>query len=80
MLSTSYMCFEISFQNTNESFIFNTTIESTNELARVLNVRKPLYFKAVKEYDKAKGRFKRCSKEWFLKVIDFNTELYELLK
>jgi hypothetical protein len=80
MLSTNYNLFEIRFNNTNETFIFNTTNESTNQLAKVLQTRKPLYFDTVKQYDRSKSKFIRVKKSDFLKWIDFNTELFELLK
>lgn len=80
MISTNLITFEISFQNNgNESFIFNTTLDSTNELLNILKNRK-LYFSKVKEFNRVKSNFKRCSKQRFLNCIDFNTELYQLLK
>lgn len=80
MVSTNLITFEISFQNNgNESFIFNTTLNSTNELTNILKSRK-LYFSKVKEFNRVKGNFKRCSKQRLLNCIDFNTELYNLLK
>jgi len=80
MVSTNLITFEIQFQNNGgESFIFNTSLNSTNELLNVLKGRK-LYFSKVKEFNRVKSSFKRVSKERLLNCIDFNTELYQLLK
>lgn len=80
MISTNLITFEIQFQNNgNESFIFNTSLNSTNELLNILKGRK-LYFSKVKEFNRVKSSFKRVSKERLLNCIDFNTELYQLLK
>lgn len=80
MVSTNLITFEIQFQNNGgESFIFNTSLNSTNELLNVLKGRK-LYFSKVKEFNRVKSSFKRVSKERLLNCIDFNTKLYQLLK
>lgn len=80
MVSTNLITFEIQFQNNgSESFIFNTSTNSTNELLKILKARK-LYFHKVKEFDRVKSTFKRVSKDRLLKCIAFNTELHEILK
>ena len=78
MISTSLITFEISFLNTKEIFIFNTSNESLNALATTLKGRK-LYLNKVKEFDRSKSSFKRCTLKRLIDCTEYNTELNQIL-
>ena len=79
MVSTNLITFEISFQNNgNETFIFNVSNDSLNALTNVLRGRK-LYINKVKEYNRAKSTFQRCTLQRLIDCTDYNTELNLIL-
>jgi len=79
MVSTNLITFEISFQNNgNETFIFNVSNDSLNALTNVLRGRK-LYINKVKEYNRTKSAFQRCTLERLIECTDYNTELNLIL-
>ena len=79
MTTTNLITFEISFQNSTETFIFNVSNDSINSLLKVLKPQK-IQVSKVKEFDRTQSKFKTVSKKRFLQCIDHNTELFELLK
>jgi hypothetical protein len=78
MITTDLITFEISFQNTKETFIFNTSDESVNALANTLKWRK-WHINKVKEFDRTKSAFKKCTLKRLIDCTDFNTELNQIL-
>jgi len=79
MVSTNLITFEISFLNNGgETLIFNVTSESLNALAKTLKARK-LYIDKIKEYNRSKSAFKRCSLKRLIDCTDYNTELNLIL-
>ena len=79
MLSTNLITFEISFLNNGgETLIFNVTDESLKALTNTLKARK-LYIDKIKEYNRPKSAFKRCSLQRLIQCTDHNTELNLIL-
>lgn len=79
MVSTNLITFEISFQNNgNETFIFNVSNDSLNALTNILRGRK-LYINKVKEYNRTKSAFQRCTLKRLIECTDYNTELNLIL-
>lgn len=78
MVSTNLITFEILFKNSTETFIFNTSRASLDELTNVLKDRN-LLFDKVKEYDRRQSKFKRANKNRLMACIDHNTELTLIL-
>jgi hypothetical protein len=79
MITTNLITFEISFQNNGgETLIFNVSTESLNQLTKVLQNRE-LYITKIKEYDRVKSSFKRCSLQRLIQCTDHHTELNLIL-
>lgn len=78
MGSTNYITFEVSFSNTWETYIVNGSVKELEDFCTYIK-RYTLLFQSVKEYDKPKGKFKRCSKQRFFDCIDYHTELHLLI-
>jgi len=79
MISTNLITFELSFQNNGgETFIFNVSNDSLNALTNVLRGRK-LYINKVKEYNRVKSTFQRCTLKRLIECTDYNTELNLIL-
>ena len=79
MLSTNLITFEISFVNSTETVIINTSLSSLNGFCNFLKEGDKKIFNKALEYDRTAKKFKRCNKERFLKCIDHQTELYLLI-
>lgn len=78
MISTNLITFELSFQNSTETIIFNNTTESLNKVVDFLKARK-YYIAKIKEFDRPKSAFKRCSLNRLISTTDHNTELNLIL-
>ena len=78
MISTNLITFELSFQNSTETIIFNSTNESLNKVVDFLKARK-YYIAKIKEFDRSKSAFKRCSLNRLISTTDHNTELNLIL-
>ena len=78
MISTNLITFELSFQNSTETIIFNNTNESLNKVAEFLKARK-YYIAKIKEFNRPKSAFKRCTLKRLIDCTDHNTELNLIL-
>lgn len=78
MITTNLITFEVHFINSTETLIFNTSIDSMNQLAKYLKDKGYIFNKA-KEYFKKDSRFKVVSKQRFINCIGYNIELLKLL-
>ena len=78
MISTNLITFELSFQNSTETIIFNNTNESLSKAAEFLKARK-YYIEKVKEFNRPKSAFKRCTLKRLIDCTDHNTELNLIL-
>ena len=78
MISTNLITFELSFQNSTETIIFNNTNESLSKVAEFLKARK-YYIAKVKEFNRPKSAFKRCTLKRLIDCTDHNTELNLIL-
>lgn len=78
MISTNLITFELSFQNSTETIIFNNTNESLNKVAEFLKARK-YYIAKIKEFDRTKSAFKRCALSRLISTTDHDTELNLIL-
>ncbi len=79
MLTTNLITFEVSFINSTETIILNTSLQSLNDFCNFLKSGDKKILNKVLEYDRIAKKFKRCNKERFLKCIDHQTELYLLI-
>ena len=78
MLSTNLITFELSFQNSTETIIFNNTENSLNEVVNFLKSRE-YYISKVKEFSRSKSAFQRCSLKRLIDCTDHLTELNLIL-
>lgn len=74
MINTNYTTMLITFTNTSDSMIFNTSLESLQKLAHTIEYR-DLTINNVKEFDRSTGRFKRVAKTKVRVWCDHCTEL-----
>jgi hypothetical protein len=78
MVSTNLITFELSFQNSTETIIFNNTSKSLNDVVDFLKARK-YYIAKVKEFNRPKSAFQRCTLKRLIDCTDHNTELNLIL-
>lgn len=78
MVSTNLITFELSFQNSTETIIFNNTQKSLNDVVDFLKCRK-YYIAKVKEFNRPKSAFQRCTLKRLIDCTDHNTELNLIL-
>ena len=79
MISTNLITFEISFVNSTETLIVNSSLKSLKELLEYVKTQSfNLKSANIKEFDRTQSKFKRCEKSRFLNCIDHLTELYIL--
>lgn len=79
MITTNLITFELHFLNSNETIIVNVSQSSLTSLVEYLTTQNYIFNK-VKEYSKKDSTFKVISKDRFIKCIDHDTELINLLK
>lgn len=84
MISTNLITFEVTFTNSTETIIFNTSQNSllmvVDFLKSYLNANKrPLMIDKVKEYSRTQSKFKRASKQRLINCADHVTELNLIL-
>jgi hypothetical protein len=79
MINTNYITMLVTFTNTSDSMIFNTSLESLQKLAHTIEYR-DLTLDTVKVFDRATGRFKRAARAKVLVWCDHCTELDLILE
>jgi hypothetical protein len=84
MISTNLVTFEVTFINSTETIIFNTSQNSllmvVDFLTRDFNANKrPLMIDKVKEYSRTQSKFKRASKQRLINCTDHVTTLNLIL-
>jgi hypothetical protein len=84
MITTNLITFELSFKNSNETIIFNTSRNSLLMVAEFLTSYKkanttPLLIGKVKEYCKAQSKFKSVARQRLVNCTDFVTDLNIIL-
>nr|WP_317632325.1 hypothetical protein [uncultured Flavobacterium sp.] len=80
MINTNHHTVLISFKNTTEKKIFNTTIQSSEQLKDFLKADNK-YFKVDKIllFDNTQNKFKTTNKNFLKSLFSYNLELLELL-
>lgn len=78
MITTNLITFQLSFLNTGETVIFNTSVASCDVLIEYLKTYN-LKLAGVMEFRKKDNRFVKCSKKRLSDCTNCLTELHELL-
>lgn len=80
MVNTHLITFIITFVNTNQSFIVNSNqIKEALKLAEFQGIGGYKEIADIKEFDRAKGRFVKTSKDRVIGTVTHDTESLRLL-
>lgn len=80
MLNTCYHTILLTFRNSSEQIIFNTTDDDYKNVIEYFKKNNHLKIDKIKEFKRSKFAFRKASLGWLIALINYNTELNELIK